>query len=140
MSDRTAVFLRLTSEQAARLDQAAAALPALKKDLVGALVDRFIDPADLESLREWTRPAPAAGPRRVTVEMGSPAPVVGHADFRPFPTPEVLDAAGAAELLRVEEAAVVELAAKGELPGRRIGEAWRFSRAALLAWLGQPTR
>jgi excisionase family DNA binding protein len=138
MSDRTAVFLRLTSEQAARLDEAAAALPALKKDLVGALVDRFIDPADLESLREWTRPVAAPGPRRVTVEMGSHDPVVGRADFRPFPAPEVLDAAGAAELLRVQEAAVVELAAKGELPGRRIGEDWRFSRSALLAWLGEP--
>jgi len=135
MSDRTAVFLRLTSEQATRLDQAAAALPAHKKDLVGALVDRFIDPADLESLREWTLPVPAPGPRRVTVEMGAPGPVVGHAGFRPAPAQEVLDAAEAAELLRVEEATLVELAAKGELPGRRVGAQWRFSRSALLAWL-----
>jgi excisionase family DNA binding protein len=35
----------------------------------------------------------------------------------------------------VEEAAILELAERGELPGRRIGEAWRFSRAALLQWL-----
>jgi excisionase family DNA binding protein len=132
MSDRTAVFLRLTTEQATRLDQAAAALPAHKKDLVGALVDRFIDPSDLDTLREWTLPVPAPGPRRVTVEMGAPGPVVGHAEFHPA---EVLDAAGAAELLRVEEAAIVELASKGELPGRKIGDGWRFSRAALLAWL-----
>jgi excisionase family DNA binding protein len=132
MSDRTAVFLRLTSEQAARLDQAAAALPAHKKDLVGALVDRFIDPADLETLREWTLPVPPPGPRRVTVELGGTETVVGHADFRPA---EVLDTAGAADLLQVDEAAVIELAAKGELPGRRIGEQWRFSRAALLNWL-----
>jgi excisionase family DNA binding protein len=136
MSERTAVFLRLTTEQADRLDQAATALRAHKKDLVGNLVDRFMDPADLDSLREWTQPVRAPGPRRVTVEMGAPGPVVGHADFRPFPAPEVLDAAEAAELLKVEPGTVQELAERGELPGRRLGEEWRFSRAALLAWLG----
>jgi excisionase family DNA binding protein len=80
-------------------------------------------------------PVPAPSPRRVTVDLASPGPVVGHADFRPFPAPEVLDAAGAADLLQVEPTVVEELAAKGELPGRRLGEHWRFSRAALLAWL-----
>jgi excisionase family DNA binding protein len=58
---------------------------------------------------------------------------VGHADFHPA---EVLDTAGAADLLRVDEAAIVDLATKGELPGRKIGDQWRFSRAALLGWLG----
>jgi excisionase family DNA binding protein len=48
---------------------------------------------------------------------------------------EVLDVAQAAELMAVEEAAIVELAEQGELPGRRIGGAWRFSRRALLDWL-----
>ena len=47
----------------------------------------------------------------------------------------MLDTAQAAELLAVEETAIVELADRGELPGRRIGGAWRFSRAALLEWL-----
>jgi excisionase family DNA binding protein len=47
----------------------------------------------------------------------------------------VLDAAQAAQLLAVEEAAIVELAESGELPGRRIGGAWRFSRVAVLEWL-----
>jgi excisionase family DNA binding protein len=135
MPDRAAVFLRLTTQQADRLDQAAAALRAHKKDVVGNLVDRFVDPSDLTALREWMTPVPAPSPRRVTVDLGSPGPVVGHAEFRPLPAPEVLDAAGAAELLQVEPAVVEELAAKGELPGRRIGEHWRFSRAALLAWL-----
>jgi excisionase family DNA binding protein len=135
MSDRTAVFLRLTTEQADRLDQAAVALRAHKKDLVGNLVDRFIDPSDLTALREWMAPGPAPAPRRVTVDLGSPGPVVGHAEFRPLPAPEVLDAAGAAELLQVEPAVVEDLAAKGELPGRRLGDHWRFSRAGLLAWL-----
>jgi excisionase family DNA binding protein len=133
MSDRSAVFLRLTTEQADRLDQASIALRAHKKDLVGNLVDRFIDPSDLSALREWMAPVPAPSPHRVTVDLGAPAPVVGRAEFYPA---EVLDVPGAAELLRVEEAAIVDLATNGELPGRKIGDDWRFSRAALLAWLG----
>ena len=36
----------------------------------------------------------------------------------------------------MEESAVVKLASEGELPGRRIGGEWRFSRSAVLAWLG----
>jgi excisionase family DNA binding protein len=47
----------------------------------------------------------------------------------------VLTLEGAAELLQLEPDAVAELAASGELPGRRIGDEWRFSRAAVLAWL-----
>src|SRR5215212_12115010 len=102
MPDRSALFVRLTTEQASRLDQAAAALRAHKKDLIGGLVDRYVDPADLESLREFMTPVPAPTPRRVTVELGAQAPVVGRAEIRPRPAPEVLDAAGAAELLLVE--------------------------------------
>ena len=41
----------------------------------------------------------------------------------------------AAELLQVSETEVVELAEAGKLPGRRIGDRWRFSRPALIAWL-----
>jgi excisionase family DNA binding protein len=48
----------------------------------------------------------------------------------------VLDAAQAAALLAVDEAAILELAERGELPGRRIGDVWRFSRRAVLEWLG----
>jgi excisionase family DNA binding protein len=40
------------------------------------------------------------------------------------------------ELLSTDEAAVVELAEAGELPGRRVGGEWRFLRRAVLAWLG----
>jgi|tagenome__1003787_1003787.scaffolds.fasta_scaffold19298326_2 excisionase family DNA binding protein len=127
------LYVRLTSEQAGRLDRAAAAVPAHKKDLIGGLVERYVDPDDsasLASLREL------AGGKRVTVELGGDAPVVGHAEFRPYTPPEVLDAQQAAELLSVQESAIVDLAAKGELPGREIGGEWRFSRRALLDWLG----
>ena len=60
---------------------------------------------------------------------------VGHHAFTPSPQPEVLTPAQAAELLQVAEAEVVALAEAGTLPGRRIGEQWRFSRPALIAWL-----
>ena len=126
------LYVRLTTEQAGRLDQAAAAVPAHKKDLIGGLVDRYVDPstpAGVDALREL------ATAKRVTVELGGEAPVVGHAEFRPNPPAEVLDAAGAAELLAVEKGAVIELAEAGGLPGRQIGGQWRFSRQALLDWL-----
>ena len=132
--ERSALFVRLTAAQAERLDLAASALPARKKDLIGGLVERYVDPstpAGLDALRTLT----GATPRRITVDLGAEAPVVGHHDFRPAPPPEVLDAAQAAELLAVDEQTILVLARDGELPGRRIGEAWRFSRAALLDWL-----
>ena len=30
---------------------------------------------------------------------------------------------------------MLDLAEAGKLPGRRIGDRWRFSRTALIAWL-----
>jgi excisionase family DNA binding protein len=138
MPDRSALFVRLSAEQAGRLERAAAAVPAHKKDLIGGLVERYVHPETpdgVAALRELTAGTSATRPRRVTVDLGASAPVVGHHDFRPAPLPEVLDLAQAAELLAVDEAAIRELAERGELPGRRIGDAWRFSRAAILAWL-----
>jgi excisionase family DNA binding protein len=129
------LYVRLTSEQAGRLDRAAAAVPAHKKDLIGGLVERYVDPEDAASLASLRELASAPG-RRVTVELGGDGPVVGHAEFRPFAPAEVLDAKQAAELLMVAESAVVELARTGELPAREIAGEWRFSRRALLAWLG----
>ncbi len=49
--------------------------------------------------------------------------------------PEVLTADEAALLLRLDEAALLNLAQTGQVPGRRVGNQWRFSRAALLGWL-----
>jgi excisionase family DNA binding protein len=134
---QNALFVRLTPEQAGRLDRAAAALPARKKDLIGGLLERFVHPdtpAGLAALRELAGHDELR--RQVTVDLGREQPVVGHAAFRPAPEPEVLDAGQAAALLLVGEAAVLELAERGELPGRKIAGEWRFSRRALLEWLG----
>jgi excisionase family DNA binding protein len=51
---------------------------------------------------------------------------------------EVLTLEEAAELLRVTIDAVEEAVISAGLPGRRLGGAWRFSRAAILAWLAFP--
>lgn len=59
---------------------------------------------------------------------------VGRAAFRPAPA-EVLTLAEVSVLLQGTEVAVAELAEAGELPGRRVGGEWRFSRAAVLHWL-----
>jgi len=118
---QTPLYVRLPAAQAQRLDRAADALGAAKKDLVAALIAEHVDPdstAGLERLRELT-------PRTLTV---------GHHEFRAAPI-EVLTAAQAADLLQVAEADILTLAAAGDLPGRRIGDQWRFSRAALVSWL-----
>jgi excisionase family DNA binding protein len=49
--------------------------------------------------------------------------------------PEVLTVRQVAELLQVTEETVRRLASKRELPGRRVGGAWRFSRPALIKWI-----
>ena len=114
------LFVRLPAAEADKLDRASHELRVAKKDLVTALVAR----AEFGELR------------RVVVETGGDGLTVGRADFRPNPAPEVLTLDQVAELLQLEPAAVADLAEAGELPGRRIGDDWRFSRAVVLAWLG----
>jgi excisionase family DNA binding protein len=62
---------------------------------------------------------------------------------------EIMDRAGAEEVLTLEEAAgllrlpvetIRASALSGELPGRAFGDEWRFGRAALLTWLGGDDR
>ena len=61
---------------------------------------------------------------------------VGKVELRPADV-EVLTLEQTALLLQTTDDAVAELAESGELPARRIGGEWRFSRAAILAWLGR---
>lgn len=136
--DTAALFVRLPLDQAQRLDRAATALSAHKKDLVAGLVERYVrpdSPEGLEELREFA--SPTRDTRRVVIETQDQALTVGHHSFQPAPTPEVLDAAQAAELLEVEQQALLDLAEQGQLPGRKIGGQWRFVRRALLDWLSE---
>jgi excisionase family DNA binding protein len=60
---------------------------------------------------------------------------VGKHEFFPNPVEEVLTADEAAELLRTDTATVTSMAEDGTLPGRKVGDEWRFARAAVLRWL-----
>ena len=98
--------MRLPAADAERLDRASFELKRPKQELVA------------EALR--------------TLDVERPP--VGFA--RPAPgSPDVLTTAQLADLLQVDEKAVRDLARRGELPGRKIGRDWRFSRNAVLAWL-----
>ncbi len=58
---------------------------------------------------------------------------------RPIPE-KVLTLAEAAKLLRVSASKVRALAEAHELPGRKIGDEWRFLKSVLLEWLrGKPS-
>ena len=40
-----------------------------------------------------------------------------------------------AEYLRIKEKTVYDLAAKGKIPGFKVGGAWRFDKADIDAWI-----
>jgi excisionase family DNA binding protein len=131
----TGLFVRIPREQATRLDRASAAAAVPKKDLIAGLVARHVDPDTphgVEALREIAH----VGARRIVIEGEERQIQPGFGYFSPAPQQEVLDADGAAELLRVERETVVGLAEAGDLPGRSLDGEWRFSRQALLDWLG----
>jgi excisionase family DNA binding protein len=122
--DFTALYVRIPSAEAEKLHRAADFLKTPKRELITRLVADF-DPDD----PVWTR-------RVLGPAMGAQAEFsLGQHSFRPAAELEILTPAQLAGLLQVEEEAVVELAEQGELPGRKVGEEWRFSREAILAWL-----
>jgi excisionase family DNA binding protein len=103
------LFTRIPKSEADRLDRTARALGTSKQRIIASLLAQHLEPFH-----------------------------AGVHEFRPDqPAGEVLTLDEAAQLLRVDERTVRELALRGELPGRKLGRAWRFSRAALLEWLAQ---
>jgi len=133
----SALFVRLPANAVEKLHRAAEALGMRKKDLVAGLVSRYVDPDSRRGLSALG----SLSTHRVTVDVAEPAATVGSYSFQPYdPTlpPEVMSAEQASQFLQVEEAVVVELAEAGQLPGRKLGRDWRFSRAALVAWLSGP--
>jgi excisionase family DNA binding protein len=60
---------------------------------------------------------------------------VGKHEFFPNPVEEVLTPEEVAELLRSDVATVTAMADDGTLPGRKVGDDWRFARAAVMRWL-----
>jgi excisionase family DNA binding protein len=119
--EKRALYVRLPLPAAEKLDRAAFELRIPKQELVAELLESHL---------------PHAGTRRVVVESADDTMTVGHHSFVPRDAPEVLTLAEVADLLRVDEEAVAGLAEKGELPGRKLGDEWRFTRSAVLRWLG----
>jgi excisionase family DNA binding protein len=135
MPDPTAaLYVRLPHAESEKLRRAADALATNKKTIVTTLVSRYVDPDDDERLQAL-RAALHPDPRRITINLPDEGLAVGHHAFTPAPLPDVLTPEQAAELLQVEEEELLALAEAGSVPGRRIGDHWRFSRPALIAWL-----
>ena len=132
-----ALYVRLPAKAVDKLDRAAEALGVHKKDLIAGLVSRYVDP---DSKRGLNALGALAQPRRVTVELGDPGPTLGSYSFQSYDPPEVMNAEQTAQLLQLEEKVVLELAEAGDLPARKLGYVWRFSRSAVIAWLSSPVR
>lgn len=49
--------------------------------------------------------------------------------------PKILTTTEAAELLQMSEKTVRTLAKSGEIPHRRVGDLYRFSRRQIMAWI-----
>jgi excisionase family DNA binding protein len=134
-----ALFVRIPTTAVDKLDRAALALGMRKKDLVAGLVSKYVDPDSrrgLSALGSLTNP-------KVTVDLGGAGPTLGSYSFQPYPPydpPEVMTAEQAGQFLQIDEATVIEMAESGKLPGRKLGAVWRFSRAALVAWLSAPAK
>ena len=115
----TPLFVRIPKAQAEQLDRAAFELKRPKQEIVASLIARYADPAT------WPP----------TLEAEAEELAVGRHTFRSSPL-DVLTPAALAELLQIDEELIIALAERAELPGRKIGEQWRFSRQAVLDWLG----
>ena len=122
-SDDTPLFVRIPASEAEKLQRAASALGAPKRELITRLVARYVDPEDPATLSRLGGPEPELS--------------VGRAWFRPAQELEILTPAQLAGLLQVDEETVVAMAERHELPGRKVGGEWRFSREAILAWLAE---
>jgi excisionase family DNA binding protein len=133
----TALYVRIPATAVDKLDRAAEALGVHKKDLVAGLVSKYVDPDSRHGLSAL---GTLSQPRRVTVDLGEPGPTMGSYSFQPYDPPEVMNAEQAGQFLQIDEKVVNELAEAGKLPGRKLGTAWRFSRAALVTWLAGPEK
>ena len=50
---------------------------------------------------------------------------------------DILDINGACELLQISIKTFQKLLREETIPGRKIGREWRFSRQALIEWIGK---
>jgi excisionase family DNA binding protein len=55
----------------------------------------------------------------------------------PTALPEILDVADLATLLHIHPVTIRLHAAQGLIPGRQVGNRWRFRRDRIMAWLDE---
>jgi excisionase family DNA binding protein len=159
-----AVYVRMPDKLAQKLDKAAERFGVSKRDLLATLVSDHLDiegdeivfrphgrdgnsqgrqegaprpprPGDLWRKRSSAdvQDAEAAAPKVRMSKTAAP-----EAEAPAAPLSEVLTLEEAAELVRVPVDDLRTLVESGELPARRIGETWRLTRTAVLAWLAGP--
>lgn len=112
-SGLTPLFIRLPRAQAALLDGLAAQSGRSKQHLVSELVAQGLGPG---------APLPLG-----RVELSGTATQAS--------SEQVLTLEETAALLKLPPEVVRRRAEQRDLPGRRFGDEWRFSRAAVLDWL-----
>lgn len=117
------LYVKLPSNAIDKLHRAAAALGVHKKDLVADLVTKYVDPDTIES-------TPLRRPMLMTG-----GPTMGQYWYQPHDPPEVMTPREAGDFLQISERNLIELAEAGQVPGRKLGPEWRFSREALVHWL-----
>src|SRR5882757_5727600 len=117
-----ALYVRVPATLADRLDRVSTRLGMSKRDIITRLVGDRLDVEDaLQPIRVWEDDKPPAG--------GFVPAARNAADA------EVMSLEEAADLLRVEAADLRDMAEAGDVPARKVGQLWRFSRTALLTWL-----
>jgi excisionase family DNA binding protein len=104
---RAALFVRIPATQARQLEARAHSLGRTKQDLVSDILATSLVPA-------------------VTASSDHP---------RSTTSDDVLTLEELARMLKLDPDTVMVRVDAGELPGRRFGDQWRFSRQAVLAWL-----
>jgi len=124
VNETAALYVRLPVEEAEKLDRVAFELKRPKRDVIRTLVAEYLPEIPHPHPQPFTVPVPPPLGTGRMVYVNAPEP------------PEVLTIDQVAELLETEADTIVALAERGELPGRKIGDEWRFRRSAVLDWLG----
>lgn len=134
-ADQTPLYVKLPQAAVDKLDRAAAALGVHKKDLVAGLVSKYVDPDSQKGLT-----ALGSLSTRRPLDTADGGLMMGTYSFQPYDPPEIMNAEQAGQFLQIEENNVIELAEAGQLPGKKLGPVWRFSREALVQWLSTPEK
>ncbi len=110
----TPLYVRIPEAHSQRLDQLSTTLGQSKQQVVTELLASGLATSDVET--------PTASTEKSTTS----------------PTAEVLTLGEVAILLAVTPQEVEEAVRTANLPARRIGQQWRFSKQAVLGWLAMP--